>query len=242
MKKLVTLCVICLASICLYSQDIIVTMDEKKIDAKILEVSKTEVRYKELDNLEGPVFVIATSDINTIIYSSGKVSVFKHDLESEQKRDGLYTQGVGSQITKIDDYYYLADAKMTEEEYLNYIKLNCPEAWASYAKGYNLWKTGWGLFGVGIGLSTLVGVPLWVSGAFDLYNTGNAGLLIGGCTTFTIGCIASTACIPCLIVGGIKKNNSHKVYNEVCASKNTMSSLELDLQTSQNGIGFALKF
>lgn len=69
-------------TICSYAQDIIVTKDAKKIDAKILEVSISEIRYKELDNLEGPIFILSTDDIVTIIYANGKVVLY-NDAQNE---------------------------------------------------------------------------------------------------------------------------------------------------------------
>lgn len=75
MKKLIVL--LCSLYICFaYSQDIIITNDAQKIDARILEVSKYEIKYKELDNLEGPTFILEVSDISSIIYSNGKVVLY----------------------------------------------------------------------------------------------------------------------------------------------------------------------
>ena len=56
-----------------FAQDIIITSDAQKIEAKIMEVSKAEIKYKEWDNLEGPLFVMATSEISSVIYSNEKV-------------------------------------------------------------------------------------------------------------------------------------------------------------------------
>lgn len=79
-------CSICalIFAVLAFAQDIIVTRDAKKIDAKILEVSKSEIRYKELDNLEGPTFILSTNDIVTIIYVNGKVVLYNQNA-SEQR-------------------------------------------------------------------------------------------------------------------------------------------------------------
>ena len=53
-------------SLASYAQDIIVTTDARKIEAKITEVSKSEIRYKETDNPDGPTFVLGVEDISTI--------------------------------------------------------------------------------------------------------------------------------------------------------------------------------
>ena len=55
----------------------------KKIEAKITEVSKSEIRYKEADNLEGPTFVIETNEISSIIYANGKVVLYNDKQSSE---------------------------------------------------------------------------------------------------------------------------------------------------------------
>ena len=69
MKKIVALFVLAfMATTLLFAQDVIVTNDAKKIEAKILEVSKSEIKYKELDNLDGPTFILETSKINSIIF------------------------------------------------------------------------------------------------------------------------------------------------------------------------------
>ena len=67
----------------IWAQDIIVTIEAKKIEAKITEVSKSEICYKEFDNLDGPVFVIETKEINSIIYSNGKVVLYNEQQLAE---------------------------------------------------------------------------------------------------------------------------------------------------------------
>lgn len=68
----------------IFAQDIIVTTDAKKIEAQIMEVSKSEIKYKEYDNLDGPTFVISTDEISSIIYKNGKVVLYNqpNDIKS----------------------------------------------------------------------------------------------------------------------------------------------------------------
>ena len=90
MKQKLLLCIITLffASV-INAQDIIVTNEAQKIEAKITEVSKAEVRYKEFDNLDGPVFVIETKEISSIIYSNGKVVVYNQPSEIEHPTESV---------------------------------------------------------------------------------------------------------------------------------------------------------
>lgn len=84
MKKIFTICTcIMMATMSIIAQDIIVTKDAKKIEAKILEVSKTEIKYKEQNNLDGPTFILETTEISSIIYSNGNVEVYQQPSEQQ---------------------------------------------------------------------------------------------------------------------------------------------------------------
>lgn len=67
------------------AQDIIVTNNAQKIEAKIIEVSKTAIKYLEQDNLNGPTFVLETKDLNSIIYSNGKIVLYNQRVEDTEK-------------------------------------------------------------------------------------------------------------------------------------------------------------
>ena len=80
MRKFFITCYCCFMSVlAMCAQDIIITNESKKIEAKILEVSKNEIKYKEQNYLDGPTFTLETSEINTIIYSNGKVVAYNQD-------------------------------------------------------------------------------------------------------------------------------------------------------------------
>lgn len=64
------------------AQDIIVTRDAKRIEAKILEVSSSEIKYKELDYLDGPTFIFPIENIASITYGNGRVVQY-HDVQKE---------------------------------------------------------------------------------------------------------------------------------------------------------------
>lgn len=63
------------------AKDIIVLNNTSSIEAKILEVTPTEVKYKKLNYLDGPTFVIYKSDIRTITYGNGDVESFTQKEE-----------------------------------------------------------------------------------------------------------------------------------------------------------------
>lgn len=85
--KIIALVLFIVISRITFAQDIIVTTDSRKIEAKITEVSKSEIRYKEPDNLDGPTFVLGADEINTIIYANGKVVLYGNHEKSQEENN-----------------------------------------------------------------------------------------------------------------------------------------------------------
>jgi hypothetical protein len=63
----ITSLLICQAS----AQDVIMLKNGDEVDAKITEVGIQEIKYKRMDNLEGPVYVMPKADIFKIKYKNG---------------------------------------------------------------------------------------------------------------------------------------------------------------------------
>lgn len=265
MKKILTLMVALLTAFNLFAQDIIVTRDARRIEAKILEVSSSEVKYKEVGNLDGPTFVLTSAEINTIIYSNGTVKVYEQPAQQPVQQpvtNAGYTTlntipvAAGLPITKEDDdIYVMGDLRMSEDDYLKFVKLNCKDAYDSYASGVALQAVGFkfigagaGLFGAGLvwhmlGLFTFGPYGSSYSGLYD-YNL-YKGFTIAGEVLMGIGLFGFIpASVPCLVIGTVRKNNSHEVYNEKCAAtqqaKNT--PITFGITSGANGIGVALNF
>lgn len=331
MRKFLTVCLCSLfVSISLFAQDIIVTNDARKIEAKILEVSKTEIKYKDKNNLNGPTFILETKEISSIIYSNGQVKVYNNEIAQKTSEelvnatatydestaqvlllsgqtltvqitdmksnyvayildgkpytmpasqiktvtflrngqvreyqhtgstphavpDKLERENTNTVIVKSHGYYYMGDKKMTEDQYLHFIYSNCHDVWEDYKKGCKLWKTGWGLFGAGMGC-LIIGIPMTIVGYSNAFqsreNTSGLhvtypdvtaiGACIAGAAFAGFGLCFTIASIPCLSIGANKRNNSHTIYNERCLSRS--ETLTLKVQTSQNGVGLALAF
>ena len=84
MKKSILLLAIIILSLGAYAGDIIVLTNKTRIDAKILEISDTEVKYKKASNLNGPTFVQKTDQISIIIYENGEYTSFEHKEEAKE--------------------------------------------------------------------------------------------------------------------------------------------------------------
>ena len=70
---------------CLFSQDVITKKSGEDIQAKVLEVTTSEVKYKKFDNLNGPVFSILKSELLLIRYENGSKDVFNDNKKVEEK-------------------------------------------------------------------------------------------------------------------------------------------------------------
>lgn len=93
MKKLFLLAISMMFAVTTFAApavDVIITTDAQKINAKILEVSQTEIKYKESNNQNGPTFTMATDAISSIIYANGKVAVFNNEPKQAQPKEADY--------------------------------------------------------------------------------------------------------------------------------------------------------
>lgn len=82
-----------------FSQDVIIKPNGDEIKAKVLEVTLTIIKFKKLDNLNGPTFEMLKSDIFMIKYENGTKDVFspteskssiskeKPNISSETEKD-----------------------------------------------------------------------------------------------------------------------------------------------------------
>ena len=246
MNKFLTLLLFVTISIVSFAQDIIITKDKERIQAKILEVSKDEIKYKKFTYQDGPVFSIDIDEIVTVAYENGEVEIYNEETIEEKnemiqaKAEALRKQeAMYGTLIKGDDLYYLCDrdkrTKMDKEAYLEFIQDNCPEAYKSYKKGNRLWKAGFGLLGSGLGMTLLVGTPLCVFGILEP----DEACCIAGSFFITMGSLATIGSIPLLVVGGIKRNNSHEVYNDHCKNPQYLS---FSINAKANGVGLALNF
>ena len=80
MKKVIFIfAIILLISVNGFSQDIIIKYDSVKIEAKVIEVGLSTVKYKKFSNQDGPVYVISKSDIKEITYQNGERDIFNNE-------------------------------------------------------------------------------------------------------------------------------------------------------------------
>lgn len=93
MKKIIFTICFAIIGIAVQAQDIIVFHDASEIEAKVTNITPDEVTYKRFDNLEGPSYTIAKSDIFFIKYANGTKDVFGQESPSH-KKNPLHTPNV----------------------------------------------------------------------------------------------------------------------------------------------------
>ena len=59
-----------------FAQDVIVTKDSKSIEAKVVEVNVDNIKYRQFDNIEGPLYTILKSDVVSITFQNGLTQTF----------------------------------------------------------------------------------------------------------------------------------------------------------------------
>jgi len=76
-------CFIALSCAC-FAQDIIVTKDSKRIDAKVTEVNVDDIKYKRFDHLDGPTYTLPKNEIVTIVYQNGLIDTFETEKPTQK--------------------------------------------------------------------------------------------------------------------------------------------------------------
>jgi hypothetical protein len=89
MKKIQLLiaCLFCSVTF-LFAQDKIYRQNGKIVEAKIIEIRASEIKYKEFNNPDGPIYVLETDRIKKIVYENGKEEKFEDNLKDPERYTG----------------------------------------------------------------------------------------------------------------------------------------------------------
>lgn len=84
MKKLVlaVFASIFINAIC-FSQDLITKKSGDDIEANVIEVTATEIKYKKFDNLDGPTIILLKTEVLMIRYKNGSKDIFVEENKIE---------------------------------------------------------------------------------------------------------------------------------------------------------------
>ena len=73
-----------------WSQDAILKRDGSKIDAKVVEITSTTIKYRNFDQPDGPLRNIAINDVQEIIYENGTWEKFEKTEKSATEQTSGY--------------------------------------------------------------------------------------------------------------------------------------------------------
>jgi hypothetical protein len=86
--------------------DMIILTDGSIIEAKVEEISPTEIRYRRSDNLQGPLIVIHKSDVLSIRYENGIVEVINSAPPPAPQIPSIPTVKIASPVFDPDKFYF----------------------------------------------------------------------------------------------------------------------------------------
>ncbi len=76
------------------AQDKIYRKNGKVVEAKIIEVGASEVKYKNFTEADGPVYVLETDRIKKIVFSDGKTQTFTDNLKDIESYEGQLKKAI----------------------------------------------------------------------------------------------------------------------------------------------------
>ncbi len=77
-----------------FTQDKIFRKNGKIVEAKIVEIGSDEIKYKEFNNPDGPIYVLETDRISKIVYADGRTEKFIINIKDPEKYEGQLTKAV----------------------------------------------------------------------------------------------------------------------------------------------------
>jgi hypothetical protein len=215
-KKKLFLIVCCLSAMmsACFAQDVIVTRDSKKINAKVTEVNITDIKYKNFDNPDGPTYTLLKSDIASILYQNGSVETFEAEKPAPESPVATSLIQTNQQVKRgnLSDNFIL---------------------YQKYRSGRKQTTIGLivALTGVAIGGGiTAVGIE----NGYDVEEYLPAAMLVGG------ACIATG--VPLMIIGNTKKRSALREYERTLSETPVKDAPRFQLNMHGNGVGLAYVF
>ena len=137
-----------------FAQDLITTKNGEDIEARVLEISPKELKYKKYGNLEGPTYTINKRDVLMVRYENGDKDIFDYDSQLNTDVD----ISAGMRYREYKNYYnprfYLRDVNDAYSPGLAGIASFFIPGLGQGVAGE--WGRGIGIFAANIGLNVLV--------------------------------------------------------------------------------------
>ncbi len=214
-----------LAAGTLDAQDRIFLRQGRIIEAKVIEITSTTVRFHRSDNLEGPIYAYEVCDIDYIRLANGTVERFSPcsgkvtlGTRTHRGQPGQVERSVLTLETGLNAYiqytggsnFLMNNQPVTMLVARSYVQAYCPEALPQFEKGRELIVTGVPLVWIGTLVGT-AGLTLAIVNTVDrdvhyvsMYNTYDNGPKrspAGGWMLFGLGAMSG-------IIGAVNINQA----------------------------------
>lgn len=215
--------------------DVIVTLNNQKIDCKILEVNIETLKYKRLDNPEGPSYTILKKEVKSVTYSNGTTEFF--NKKREQKSfiaEPIDYNGETVVFSQKKGFTFSNGDSISENQYLYLTQQYCMKANKQYLKGEKLRRLGKWFMAIGVPI-TIIGTGLHVA-----YNDNerHKNSKTVGTILWAIGAPTLGAGIPLYIIGIKQKKKSVDTFN----ANKPQANISFNFSPIENSIGIALNF
>jgi len=172
MKKLITIIIIFSTALNMNAQDIILTRDGRKIEAKVEEVGIEVVKYKRFANQTGPAYLIKKSEVSSILYENGDFDVFKDEQKSQDLKQKLHVIQRSKKLTGTGTGLIISGLIVTAGGVGLY--LGSYEVYYKYT-AFQMWQSGVALLTIGCVTAT-TGITFAIIGTMTKNNIANISL------------------------------------------------------------------
>lgn len=76
------------------SQDKIYRNNGKVVEAKILEIGSSEIKYREFNNPDGPIYILETDRIKKVVFENGREQQFVDNLKDPERYAGQRNKAI----------------------------------------------------------------------------------------------------------------------------------------------------
>lgn len=244
-KHFIIFVTLTLSSVCIFAQDVIFKKDGVKINAKTLEITEQQIKYKDFYFQDGPIRNVNISDVAMIIYENGEKEIFNTRASTQplSKPYNPFLDDLKREFDSIgsDDSAMLEFFRRNEySEYSDRFESACRQK----TVGTTLRNVGIGVAAAGV-VVTLIGTIQYANADInDRYEEDRYVVFSTvGVSMMLVGEGLIIASIPVSITAGARKrfikNDFEKEYfgDGVSAYQP-----KLNFGTTAHGIGLTLKF
>ncbi|MEO0896587.1 MAG: hypothetical protein AAFY71_09330 [Bacteroidota bacterium] len=218
-------CCLVLSTTLLSAQDILILQNKEKLDVKILEIGSTDIRYKLLDELEGPILKVPKEEVLMVMYEDGSKKSFENYSSSSKGKEGDY----------FDDLEIKALTHKLGPRDLENMQKNNPRIYRDYLqarRGKNILNVA-GIIASAATLGIMIDeLSTFDTNNFSSLNLGPGFVLAGGIT----------------IASGFAEHRYKKKMEEAIdfhnaeVRSNRYGYIELHLQLSPQALGIVISF